>query len=166
MYFDNCKTLAELKAEYRRLALLNHPDRGGDTATMQAINAEHDRVFERLKAAQNAAADADPEGWTPHTDERAEDFRNILEVLRTLDGLAVELCGTWLWIGGRTHQHRAALKAAGCFWSPKKEKWYWRPAEEKRGRRRHKEFSMNRIREKYGSTVLMEEEGRNVACYG
>lgn len=42
-YFTNCTTLEDLKKEYRRLTMLHHPDRGGDTATMQAINAEHDR---------------------------------------------------------------------------------------------------------------------------
>lgn len=44
-YFENCHTLEDLKAEYRRLVKLHHPDCGGDTATMQAINDEHDRLF-------------------------------------------------------------------------------------------------------------------------
>ena len=30
MYFESCKTLDDLKKEYRRLAMMNHPDRGGD----------------------------------------------------------------------------------------------------------------------------------------
>ena len=37
-YFTNCSTLDELKKQYRRLCLINHPDHGGDTATMAAIN--------------------------------------------------------------------------------------------------------------------------------
>lgn len=41
-YFENVTTLDELKREYKRLAKLHHPDVGGDTATMQQINAEHD----------------------------------------------------------------------------------------------------------------------------
>ena len=28
-YFENVKTLNDLKAEYRRLAMANHPDLGG-----------------------------------------------------------------------------------------------------------------------------------------
>ena len=39
-YFANCKTLDELKKEFRRLCMIHHPDRGGDTATMAAINAD------------------------------------------------------------------------------------------------------------------------------
>ena len=48
-YFTNCKTLDDLKAEYRRLAKRHHPDLGGDKATMQAINAEYETRFEILK---------------------------------------------------------------------------------------------------------------------
>lgn len=36
-YFTNCRTLDELKKEYRRLSKLHHPDHGGDEATMKAI---------------------------------------------------------------------------------------------------------------------------------
>jgi len=33
-----------IKAAYRALALMNHPDRGGDTATMQTINDAYRRL--------------------------------------------------------------------------------------------------------------------------
>ncbi len=36
-YFQNIHSLAELKKEYRRLALQHHPDKGGDTAIMQHL---------------------------------------------------------------------------------------------------------------------------------
>ena len=55
-YFADCKTLDELRIAYRKLAAIHHPDVGGDVATMQAINAAHDRVFEALKAAPTASA--------------------------------------------------------------------------------------------------------------
>lgn len=55
-YFTSCTTLDELKKEYRRLAMANHPDRGGDEATMKAINAEYDAVFPAFKLAYNRTA--------------------------------------------------------------------------------------------------------------
>lgn len=61
-YFETCKTLDELKAEYRKSALANHPDAGGSKEAMQEINAAYGEAFERLKAQQNAAAAADPSG--------------------------------------------------------------------------------------------------------
>lgn len=68
-YFSGCKSLDELKKEYRRLALLHHPDMGGDAVTMQTINAEYDAIFPVLKLAYNQAAK------TP-TNETAESTRN------------------------------------------------------------------------------------------
>ena len=47
-HFASIRTLEALKKAYSELALLHHPDRGGDTATMQAINAEYDEMHARL----------------------------------------------------------------------------------------------------------------------
>lgn len=55
-YFTTCTTLDELKKEFRRLAMLHHPDHGGDTETMKAINAEYDAVFPAFKLAYNRTA--------------------------------------------------------------------------------------------------------------
>lgn len=68
-YFTNCKNLEELKKEFRRLAMIHHPDRGGDQETMKAINNEYDVVFPALKLKHNQAA-AEP------THETAESTRN------------------------------------------------------------------------------------------
>lgn len=44
-YFNNIKSLKDLKEQYRKLAIANHPDKGGDTDAMQAINDEFDQLF-------------------------------------------------------------------------------------------------------------------------
>ena len=147
-YCTNINTLDELKAAYRRLSMKHHPDRGGDTATMQEINAEHDEHFERLKKQHNASADE-----FHQTTETPEEFREIIELLLRLEGLTVELCGSWLWIGGDTRQPSRSLCAAGCRWSNNKKLWYWHHAEEGRKWRRGK-ATMSDIRIKYGSQVF------------
>lgn len=48
-YFKNINSLAELKKEYRRLALENHPDRGGNNEVMQHINSEFEHFHEIWK---------------------------------------------------------------------------------------------------------------------
>ena len=48
-YFQNIHSLADLKKEYRRLALQHHPDKGGDTAVMQQVNVEFEKLFEIWK---------------------------------------------------------------------------------------------------------------------
>ena len=44
-YFQNIRGLADLKRQYRLLAIANHPDKGGKTEVMQDINAEFERLF-------------------------------------------------------------------------------------------------------------------------
>ena len=67
-YFKNVNTLAELKAEFRRLVLKNHPDMGGDTEVMKEINCEYDRLFPVYKLRYNQTA-------TTPTHETAESDR-------------------------------------------------------------------------------------------
>lgn len=152
-FFGNCTTLDELKRAYKAAAMKHHPDRGGDTATMQQINNEYEKRFEELKHQQNKAAAEDTTGKTRATAESAGDFIRIVSELLKLDGLEVELCGRWLWIGGDTMKHREKLKAIGCKWSSTKKMWSWHFAEDgdtwSRGRR-----SMAQIRQKYGSTTF------------
>lgn len=151
-YFTNCRTLDELKKEYRRLAMKHHPDHGGDTATMQAINAEYEERFEVLKKQHNTTADEHHQ-----TTEAPEEFINIINTLIKFPGIIVELCGSWLWISGDTLPIKDQLKAAGCRWSSSKKMWYWHHPEEGT-RRSHGKATMTDIRNKYGSQTF---KGRN-----
>lgn len=159
-FFDSCQTLDDLKKAYRAAAMAHHPDRGGDTATMQRINAEYAERFEALKRAQNAAAAADTTGRTKATTESAGDFIAIIAELLKLDGITVELCGRWLWIGGDTRQHRERLKAIGCRWCNAKKLWSWHFPEPGDAWHRGKR-SMEQIRQKYGSTTFQRGADRD-----
>ena len=56
-WFSKVKTLEDLKKEYKKLAMQYHPDRpGGDTAKMQQINGEYDRLFPAYQAIHNRTA--------------------------------------------------------------------------------------------------------------
>lgn len=147
-YFTDITTLDELKKEYRRLSLINHPDVGGDLETMKSINADHDTKFESLKKQHNETADE-----YHQTTETAEEFRDILEKIANLEGLDIELCGSWLWISGNTKEHKEVLKASGCGWSNNKKMWYWRHPEDGRKHRKGSK-SIDDIRVKYGSEKI------------
>lgn len=56
-YFQNIHSLADLKKEYRRLALQHHPDKGGDTAVMQQVNVEFEKLYDVWKDSTNMSAD-------------------------------------------------------------------------------------------------------------
>ena len=148
-YFNGVTSLDELKKEYRRLSMINHPDRGGNIEIMKAINAEHDDIFEILKKQHNASADE-----YHQTTETAEEFREIITALLNIGSdITVELCGSWLWISGETKAHKEELKALSCRWSDNKKMWYWRHPEDGRPYRKSKS-SMSDIRFKYGSQVF------------
>lgn len=147
-YFTKCTTLDELKKEYRRLTMIHHPDHGGDTATMQDINAEYADRFQVLKNQHNAKADEHHK-----TTEAPEEFINIINALIKFPGIIVELCGSWLWISGDTRPVKDELKAAGCRWSKNKGMWYWHHAEDGSSYHRGSK-TIGEIRMKYGSQTF------------
>lgn len=66
-HFINVNSLEDLKKQYRKLALANHPDKGGKTEVMQEINVEFDVLFKIWKDRVN------DEGQT--TSETASEYR-------------------------------------------------------------------------------------------
>lgn len=149
-YFASCTTLDALKHEYRRLCMIHHPDRGGDTATMAAINQEYDEAFRRIQSGRTAAQQtAEPN----EAEEAPEAFRAVISRLVILAGINIEICGSWVWGTGNTYPNREALKAAGLRYSKGKAAWYWRPAESAE-HRSHGKATMSEIRQKYGSQIV------------
>ena len=150
-YFANCHTLEALKAEYKRLAKLHHPDVGGDLRTMQAINAEYDAAVKRMAGDPNHADNRRAAA------EDAEKFRAVIAALIVLHGITIELCGSWIWITGDTYANRAALNAAGCRFASKKRAWYWHAPEDSCLKSR-REMSLDEIRDRHGSKLIASTE--------
>ena len=143
MYFDNITTMDGLRAEYRRLIKINHPDAGGDEATMKAINLAYEAAVDYIRRhgekaeADKAAADVPAE------------FMAAVSAVVACPGLIVEIVGSWVWVTGDTYRNRDRLKAAGYKWAAKKSAWYWHPADQAVGR--SSRMSLDQIRDKYGA---------------
>ena len=144
-FFASCTTMEMFKKEYRRLIKEHHPDNGGDTATMQEVNAQYDMGFVEAQKAYNA--DREPERRNTETPEQ---FRGVMEALMRCEGLVIEICGTWVWVSGDTRTHKELLKGLGFKWASQKKMWYLGQRMTK-GRRRP--YTMEKIREEYGSDV-------------
>jgi hypothetical protein len=150
-WFNECGTIEEVKATYKKLAKQHHPDLGGDTATMQEINKEF--AFASAKVIKGANLS---EEETENEILSSEAYRKAVEQIIHLDGIIIELVGYWLWVTGNTYPVRATLKSAGFFFAPKKLAWYFRTAEYKVSKGGKK--SLDEIRNKYGSEVLNEDK--------
>ena len=81
-----------------------------------------------------------------------EKLAETMKKLQEVDGINVELCGSWLWIDGETYEVREQLKKLGCKWSRNKQKWYWHDPD-KKGWSNGKTM-MADIRAKYGSQYV------------
>lgn len=149
--FEGIQTLTELKTAYRKLAFLFHPDHGGDVEKMKQLNNEYETLFNILKNDYNAKA---KEQGTHETNEMPEQYREVILNIMDIEGLEIELIGTWVWVSGDTKSHKDILKSNNFKWAPKKSMWYWRPEEYKTYSR--KNTSINDIRNKYGSEKIVD----------
>lgn len=149
-YFKDCTTINDVKARYRDLAKQHHPDRGGDTATMQAINLQYTQA---IKAAAKGANLSDEEAEAEVLN--GEQYKTALNAILNLQGLIIELCGGWLWVSGDTRTHKDVLKSAGFYFASKKVMWYFRSAEYKT--KNKKALPIEAIRAKYGSQQIASQ---------
>lgn len=144
MYFKNCKTLEDLKREYRKLALKHHPDRGGDAEIMKTINLEYEKMFKILQSESK------------NTYEKTESVNEFMDIINRIINLNVniEICGVYIWVSGNTYSVKDTLKQAGFWWASKKSMWYWKPEGVTSGK--HKTWDMDKIRGTYGSQLIKE----------
>lgn len=143
-FFSNCNSLEEVKRRYKELAMLHHPDRGGDTATMQEINNEYESICKNPIFNFAAQSEQDQEEFIRYPE--------IINQIIGLQGIIIELIGNWIWLSGNTYPFRGRLKEIGFYFAPKKVMWYFRPPEYKSTN--HSPKTIEYIRAKYGSDTV------------
>ena len=151
-YFKDCTSIDEVKTTYKRLAKENHPDMGGDTATMQAINTEYAFACARIYKGEGLSDDE-----ADNAMKMSEAYREAIEKIIHLPGIIIEMIGNWIWVTGDTKPVRQILKDANFFFATKKMAWYFRTDDY---RTKGGKKSLSEIRAKYGSQVVTRESTR------
>lgn len=153
-WFNECKTVDEVKTTYKKLAKEFHPDLGGDTATMQEINKEY--AFASAKAIKGGNLSEEEK---ENEIRFSEEYRQAIEKIIHLQGITIEIVGYWIWVTGNTFAVKADLKMAGFLFASKKLAWYFRTGEYKVNKGGKK--SLDEIRAKYGSEVIDGNKASN-----
>jgi len=146
-WFQECASLDEVKAMYKKLAKQYHPDLGGDTEMMQQINLE----FREASAKVINGSGLTEEEATEKI-RFSEEYRQAIEKVIHLEGITIEVIHKWIWVTGQTRKHKDTLKAAGYFFASKKQAWYFRTDEYKVKKGGKKD--LDEIRAKYGSEIV------------
>lgn len=149
-YFKDCKSIEDVKAAYKSLAKQYHPDIAGAefTATMQEINSEFEKAFDKYKNIHESAEGNTYETTEQNSTETPAEFMEIINKLINCEGLNIELVGRWIWLTGNTYSHKDTIKSLGFKWANTKKAWYWHAAEDSTSNR--KKMTLEQIKEKYG----------------
>lgn len=148
VYFSGNETLEELKKKYRELSKKHHPDLGGNIEIMKQINNEYDLVFEIAKGKHNSNRE------NKHTKETPEQTREFISKIMFLNDIEIEICGSWVYLSGKTFLNKDALKELNCRWSKGKKVWYWFPGIEDSNAKFRGNKTLDEIRDKYGSEKM------------
>ena len=152
MYFQDCQSPSDVKTRYRRLAMKHHPDRGGDTETMKAVNLAYEQALKGM----HGFVDTDEQGRA-HTYRYNEEWeRSIIEKVGIALGLRMRntkvwIVGTWVWIEGDTKPHKDRLKE-NFRWHSKRQMWYWRPVQYRT--KYNPKMTFEDLQEVYGSRAF------------
>lgn len=144
-YFYNCKSVEEVKKTYRNLCFKYHPDLPtGNCEVMKEINAEYEKAFKFFQKDEQVRAKS-------QSAEIPEDFKNIINKLINLEGVKIEIVGTWVWLSGETTYYKELLKSVGFRWSAKKNSWYYTADKLKKHATK---MTLEEIKNKYGCKVV------------
>jgi curved DNA-binding protein CbpA len=159
-------TAQKLKGMWRKLVVKIHPDKGGSEEQFKEAQNEYEYLLNRVNAGFTAVSDSPEsfESWEQFMASISPIVREAFEKVYSIPNVTdIEVCGWWIWVGldyKKVDPRREALKAINVSgkkfkFSGKKKRWYWAGIA---SRNTGKAFTMDEIRDYYGSQRLKKEE--------
>jgi beta-lactamase regulating signal transducer with metallopeptidase domain len=151
------KTEDGLKKAYRAACLKHHPDKGGNEEIMKLVNAAYD-FLKKCESWWTGEQARQAKKQTPLT----ETMQAIIDKIKGLAGIKIEIIGSWLWVSGLTYNHTIVLKACRMRFSGNKKAWYYH--EDAYRKRSKKSFDLNDIRIMHGSETVETGNNKSIAA--
>lgn len=151
-YFQNLETIEEVRKTYNKLAFQYHPDLNKTPEAcriMQEINAEYQQAIKAVKSGESLKDTFDA--------EKAANYPEIIKNIINLQGVKIDICGSWVWLTGKTWLYAEQLKTLNFRFSRSKKAWYWNNTKDA-GRRLRGMYSLKEIYEKYGKIAVETED--------
>ena len=158
--FFGCTSKGEVQLRFDELSkVFNDQDE-----MLNTIKVEYSTLMSVLAESKLDEAVEEKANVSEKTVEIVKEKATVTEKIKELQGkidpagLHLEICGTWLWVTGKTYPVRDTLKELGFRYSSNKLCWYYRQFDPKVGidhRSGNQEpVPLEMIREKYGASVV------------
>jgi len=153
-WFEDCKTIEEVKKKYKALAFEYHPDvtKKDTTIIMAEINNQYDLTAIKFK---NIHRNFKGEIYEKESEDTSQQFKDIINKVIHFENVLIEICGAWLWISGDTIKYKETLKELKFNWSSNKTAWYYHNQPKKRSKG---DKTLDEIREMYGSKQVARKQ--------
>lgn len=156
--FEQCSNISELKKKYIELVRKFHPDKGGNLEICKLVNTLYSQFANKIKDIhEHAKSDRGDNFDFAESAENVEIDDKLKDVIFTLSSLPLdlEICGSWLWVTGRTWLFSKQLKALGCIFASRKKAWCFHV--DKWVKRKHK-LTLDEIRDLHGSVKVNNKQ--------
>lgn len=160
-FFDKStiKSGQDVKAQYRDLIKKHHPDVGGSNEDMKTINAEYEFLLPIAdKLEQTLCEKENRKKTTRH--EVNDGYREVIQKIIFLDGLIIEIIGSWVWVSGNSIAHKEILKENAFNYSGQKKAWYWYKGITAGAKRFKGHYKLDELRDRWGSAKVESESNK------
>jgi len=156
--FASCAGVQQIKNLMREYAKRLHPDLnpGIDDGEFKSMSAAYHAELQNRHLETHTDDIGKAHKYYYNEQNEQEILDKVAELLAlNLNGVVIDLVGTWIWVSGETRANRTALKSAKMRYHGKRAMWYWRKAAYKT---RYSDKSFSELKSAYGCKTFESKE--------